>query len=60
MIENLGSEMARCEANAGFQRDYYKRQKLAGWSPGNDGVSIIYFPHKLNIFTGGLVRSEPE
>ena len=42
--------MARYEANADFQRDYYKRRKLAGRSPGNDDeVSIICFPHKLNI-----------
>ena len=51
---NLGSEMARHEANADFQRDYYKRRKLAGRSPGNDDeVSIICFPHKLNIVLEG-------
>ena len=33
---NLGSGMARYEANADFQRDNYKRRKLAGRSPGND------------------------
>ena len=53
--------MARYEANADFQRDYYKRRKLAGRSPGNDDeVSIIGFPHKLNILLEGLVRSENE
>ena len=42
------------EANAHFQRDYYKRRKLAGRSPGNDDeVSIIWFPHKLNIVLEG-------
>ena len=48
--------MARYEANADFQRDYYKRRKLAGRSPGSG------FPHKLNIdyCTGGMVRSENE
>ena len=47
---NLGTELARYEANADFQRDYYKRRKLAGRSPGNDDkVSIICFPHKLKI-----------
>ena len=46
--------MARYEANADFQRDYYKRRKLAGRSPGNDNeVSIICFPHKLNIVLEG-------
>ena len=52
--------MARYEANADFQRDYYKRRKLAGRSPGNDDeVSIICFPH-IEYCTGGLVRSENE
>ena len=52
--------MARYEANADFQRDYYKRRKLAGRSPGNDDeVSIICFPH-TKYGTGGLVRSENE
>ena len=46
--------MARYEANADFQRDYYKRRKLAGRSPGNDDeVSIICFPHKLNTVLEG-------
>ena len=42
---NLGSEMAWYEAiNADCQRDYYKRRKLAGPSPGNDNeVSIIKY-----------------
>ena len=41
--QNLGSEMARYEANANFQRDYYKRRKLVGRSPGNDDkVSIMF------------------
>ena len=40
----------RYEANADFQREYYKRRKLAGRSPGDDDeVIIICFPHKLNI-----------
>ena len=45
-----------------YQRDYYKRRKLAGQSPGNDDqVSIICFTHKLHEYcTGGLVRSENE
>ena len=52
--ENLCSEMGRYEANADFQRDYYKQQKLAGRSPGNnDEVSIICFPYKLNIALEG-------
>ena len=46
--------MAQYEANVDFQGDYYKRRKLAGWSPGNDDeVSIIYFRHKLNIVLEG-------
>ena len=50
--------MARYDANADFQRDYYKRRKLAGRSPGDDyEVSTISVFH---IFTGGLVRSENE
>ena len=45
---NLGNEMARFEANSDFQRDYYKRRKLARRSPGaDDEVSVICFPHKL-------------
>ena len=45
LFASLGSEMARYEANADFQGDYYKRRKLARWSPGNDdNVSIICFP----------------
>ena len=36
-----------------MQRDYYERRKLAGRSPGNDEVSIICFPHKLNIVLEG-------
>ena len=47
--------MARYEANTDFQRDYYKRRRLAGRSPGNDDkVSVIEY------CTGGLVRSENE
>ena len=38
---NLGSEMARYEANTDYQRDYYKRRKLAG---GLQGTTT-----KLNI-----------
>ena len=45
--------MARYEANTDFQRDYYKRRKLAGRSSVNDEVSIICFPHKLNIVLEG-------
>ena len=54
--------MAQYEANADFPREYYKRRKVAGQSPGNDDeVSIICVWHKLNIVaTGGLVRSENE
>ena len=54
--------MAWYKGNADFQRDYYKRRKLARQSPRNDDeVSIICFPHKLNNYcTGGLVRSENE
>ena len=43
--------MARYEANADFQSE---RGKLVGRSPGNDDeVSIICFPHKLNIALEG-------
>ena len=46
--------MARYEANADFQRDYYKRRKLAARSLGNDNeVSVICFPHKLTIVLEG-------
>ena len=46
--------MGQYEANADFQRDYYKQQKLAGRSPGNnDEVSITCFPYKLNIALEG-------
>ena len=41
--------MPRYETNADFQRDYYKRRKLAGRSPGNDDS-------QYNLFT--FVRSE--
>ena len=42
--------MAGYEANADFQRDYYKQRKLAGRSPVNDDeVSIICFPYQLII-----------
>ena len=31
-------------------KQIFKRQKLAGRSPGNDDeVRVIFFPHKLNI-----------
>ena len=52
---NLDSEMAWYEANADYQRDYYKRRKLVGRrSPGNDDeVSVIIFPYKLNIVLEG-------
>ena len=45
--------MARYEAEFS-KRLNYKRQKLAGWTPrNNDKVSIISFPHKLNIVMEG-------
>ena len=43
---NLGSEMARYEANEVFKRDYCKWRKLAGRSPVNDNEvssSMIYY-----------------
>ena len=46
--------MAQYQANADLQRDYYKQQKLTGRSPGNnDEVSIICFPHELNMVLEG-------
>ena len=47
--------MAWYEANADFQRDYYKRRKLAGRSPGNDDEvsTISFFPHESNIVLEG-------
>ena len=45
------SKMARYEANVDFQRDYYKRRKLAGRSPGNDSkVSIQWNPAIMDTF----------
>ena len=53
--------MAWYEASADFQRDYYKRRKLAGRSPGNDDeVSTTSVFHIIEYCTGGLVRSENE
>ena len=53
--------MAWYEASADFQRDYYKRRKLAGRSPGNDdGVSTTSVFHIIEYGTEGLVRSENE
>ena len=46
--------MAWYEANTDFQREYYKRRKLAGRSPGNDDEV------RFEYCTGGLVRSENE
>ena len=52
--QNLGNEMAGCEANADFQRDHYNQQKLARQSPRNDDkVSIICFLHQLSIVLKG-------
>ena len=55
VIEILSSEVARYEADADFQRDYYTEQrKLPERSPGNDDeVRVICFPHKLNIVFEG-------
>ena len=55
VIEILSSKVARYEADADFQRDYYtERQKLPERSPGNDDEDrIICFPHKLNIVFEG-------
>ena len=53
--------MAWYEASADFQRDYYKRRKLAGRSPGNDDeVSTTSVFHIIEYCTGGLVRSDNE
>ena len=50
VIEILVVRWLGTKANADFQRDYYKRRKLAGRSPGNDDEdSILSFLHKLNI-----------
>ena len=51
--------MARYEANADFQQDYYKRRNPGGPLGTDDEVSIICFPH-IEYCTGGLVRSENE
>ena len=48
---------ARYEANPDFQSGYCIQaiKAIAGRSPGNDDeVSVICFPHKLNIVLEGL------
>ena len=55
---NLAIEMARYEANADFQRDYYKRRELAGRSLGNnDEVNIIYKTLNVKGCRDGMPKS---
>ena len=57
---NVGSEIALYEANADFQRDYYKRRKLAGWSPGNDDEVSTMRPRVLKAATATKTDRELE
>ena len=58
-MRNLACETrgtARYEANLDFSKRLLQAMKaIAGRSPGNDDeVSVICFPHKLNIVLEGL------